>query len=149
MFGVKFCSSTSSSNWPPELAAGRLSAQLQSPSNVNRKLQHYLRDYAELARLGRATRARITQITKLLHLAPDIQEQILFLPNIQGLNERNLRSIVHRIVRVTYGMPFRYALPAVLSAELMMLAIILHNNAAITICSISVLSRPPRTKPRS
>ena len=55
------------------------------------------RDYAELARLGRVTRARITQIMKLLDLAPDIQEQILFLPNLKGLNERNLRPIVRRI----------------------------------------------------
>ena len=39
----------------------------------------------------------MTQIMKLLHLAPDIQEQILFLPHIEGLNERNLRSIVSRI----------------------------------------------------
>jgi hypothetical protein len=56
-----------------------------------------IRDYAELARLGRVTRARMTQITKLLHLAPDIQEQILFLPPMKGLNERNLRPIVRRI----------------------------------------------------
>ena len=56
-----------------------------------------IRDYAELARLGRVTRARMTQIMKLLHLAPDIQEQILFLPFIKGLNERNLRPIVSRI----------------------------------------------------
>jgi hypothetical protein len=55
------------------------------------------RDYAELARLGRVTRARMTQIMNLLNLAPDIQEQILFLPNWKGLNERNLRSIVRRI----------------------------------------------------
>ena len=55
-----------------------------------------IRDYAELARLGRVTRARMTQIMKLLDLAPDIQEQILFLPRIQGLNERNLRPIVSR-----------------------------------------------------
>jgi hypothetical protein len=55
------------------------------------------RDYAELARLGRVTRARMTQIMKLLDLAPDIQEQILFLPNVKGLNERNLRPIVNRI----------------------------------------------------
>jgi hypothetical protein len=54
-------------------------------------------DYAELARLGRVTRARMTQIMKLLHLAPDIQEQILFLPPIPGLNERNLRPITNRI----------------------------------------------------
>ena len=55
------------------------------------------RDYAELARLGRVTRARMTQIMKLLDLAPDIQEQILSLPNLKGLNERNLRPIVSRI----------------------------------------------------
>jgi hypothetical protein len=56
-----------------------------------------IRDYAELARLGRVTRARVTQIMKLLYLAPDIQEQILFLPPLKGLNERNLRSIVSKI----------------------------------------------------
>ena len=49
------------------------------------------RDYAELARLGRVTRARMTQIMKLLDLSPDIQEQILFLPNRKGLNERTSR----------------------------------------------------------
>lgn len=37
-------------------------------------------DYAELARLGHVTRARVTQIMNLLNLAPDIQEAILFLP---------------------------------------------------------------------
>ena len=41
-----------------------------------------VRDYAELARLGQVSRARITQIMSLLHLAPDLQEQILFLPRI-------------------------------------------------------------------
>jgi hypothetical protein len=56
-----------------------------------------IRDYAELARLGRVTRARITQIMRLRHLASDIQEQILFLPSITCLNERNLRGIVCRI----------------------------------------------------
>jgi hypothetical protein len=56
-----------------------------------------IRDYAELARLGRVTRARITQVMKLLDLAPDIQEQILFLPSTNGLNERNLRRIVSKL----------------------------------------------------
>jgi hypothetical protein len=56
-----------------------------------------VRDYAELARRGHVTRARMTQIMKLLHLAPDIQEQLLFLPPIKGLNERNIRRIVSRI----------------------------------------------------
>ena len=39
-------------------------------------------DYAELARLGHVTRARVTQIMNLLLLAPDIQEAILYLPRI-------------------------------------------------------------------
>jgi hypothetical protein len=56
-----------------------------------------IQDYAGLARRGRVTRARMTQIMKLLDLAPDIQEQILFLPFIKGLNERNLRPVVSRI----------------------------------------------------
>jgi hypothetical protein len=42
MFGVKFSSSTSSSNWPPELAASTVSPPNSCyPSNANRKLQHY------------------------------------------------------------------------------------------------------------
>lgn len=41
-------------------------------------------DYAELARLGHVSRARITQIMNLRLLAPDIQEQLLFLPRIPG-----------------------------------------------------------------
>lgn len=37
-------------------------------------------DQADLARLGHVSRARVTQIMNLLNLAPDIQEEILFLP---------------------------------------------------------------------
>src|SRR5207248_7199993 len=36
--------------------------------------------YAELARLGQVTPARVSQVMALLGLAPDIQEAILFLP---------------------------------------------------------------------
>ncbi len=43
-----------------------------------------MKDYAELARLGHVTRARVTQIMNLLNLAPDIQEAILFLPAVEG-----------------------------------------------------------------
>jgi hypothetical protein len=39
----------------------------------------------------------MTQIMQLLHLAPDIQEQLLFLAEAPGLNERNLRAIVRHI----------------------------------------------------
>jgi len=54
-------------------------------------------DYADLARLGQVSRARITQIMNLLLLAPDIQEEILFLPRtVKGrdpIRERDLRPI--------------------------------------------------------
>ena len=54
-------------------------------------------DYADLARLGLVTRARMTQIMNLLNLAPDIQEEILFLAErTQGretIAERNLRRL--------------------------------------------------------
>ena len=54
-------------------------------------------DQAELARLGYVSRARLTQIMNLLHLAPDIQEAILFLPMTErerdAIAERELRSV--------------------------------------------------------
>ena len=40
-------------------------------------------NYAELARLGHVTRARVTQIMNLIHLAPHIQEALLFLPRTE------------------------------------------------------------------
>ena len=40
-------------------------------------------DYAELARLSLVSRARVTQIMNLRLLAPDIQEAILFAPEIR------------------------------------------------------------------
>ena len=46
-----------------------------------------VKDYATLARLGNVTRARITQIMNLLHLAPDLQEALLFLPPYTGKRE--------------------------------------------------------------
>jgi hypothetical protein len=52
-------------------------------------------DYTDLARLGSVTRARMTQIMNLLNLAPNMQEQIIFLPErTEGqemVAERNLR----------------------------------------------------------
>jgi hypothetical protein len=39
--------------------------------------------YADLARLGHVTQARVSQIMNLLYLAPDIQEALLFLPRTQ------------------------------------------------------------------
>lgn len=54
-------------------------------------------DQADLARLGHVTRARVTQIMNLLNLAPDIQEELLFLPRtLQGrdpIREHMLRPV--------------------------------------------------------
>ena len=54
-------------------------------------------DQAELARLGHVTRARLTQIMNLLCLAPDIQEEILFVPVTEqgrdAMTEKQLRAI--------------------------------------------------------
>ena len=56
-----------------------------------------VKDYAELARLGQVTRARLTQIMNLLDLAPDIQEEILFLPTVaserKAIPERRVRKV--------------------------------------------------------
>ena len=41
-------------------------------------------DRAKLARPGHVSRTRLTQIVNLLNLAPDIQEEILFLPRVKS-----------------------------------------------------------------
>lgn len=54
-----------------------------------------VRDYADLARLGYVTRARLTQIMNLLLLAPEIQETLLHPEQVpSGIKERHLRRIV-------------------------------------------------------
>lgn len=53
-------------------------------------------DYAELSREQKITRARISQLTALLLLAPDIQEEILSLRCAVGqdrISERDLRRV--------------------------------------------------------
>ena len=52
------------------------------------------RDLAEVARRGHVTRARVTQIMNMLLLAPEIQEEILFLPpTAKGKDPITLRGI--------------------------------------------------------
>ena len=52
---------------------------------------------AELAEVGHVTRARLTQILNLVHLAPDLQEALLHLPPVirgrDPITERDLRPI--------------------------------------------------------
>ena len=56
---------------------------------------------SELARLAQVTQPRMTQIMNLLHLAPDIQEEILFTAPVQEgrdpVTERDLRWVVSEL----------------------------------------------------
>ena len=47
---------------------------------------------AEPARPGRVTRARLTQIMNVLNLAPDVQEEVLFLPPVATEARRGASS---------------------------------------------------------
>lgn len=58
-------------------------------------------DQAELAEIGHVTRARVTQIMNLLLLAPDIQEEILYLPRMKKgkdrVTEREIRPLIREL----------------------------------------------------
>jgi hypothetical protein len=76
-----------------------------------------VRDYADLARLGHVTRARVTQIMNLLNLAPDIQEELLFLPPVEAgrdaIKEWQIRPIAaHADWRTQRGLWNRLQTPA-------------------------------------
>jgi hypothetical protein len=80
------------------LAIPRMARLLALAIRLDRQIREQaIRDYAEVARRGRVTRARVTQIMKLLDLAPDIQEEILFLAPGAGVNERKLRPVADTI----------------------------------------------------
>jgi len=57
--------------------------------------------FQQLAELGRISQPRMTQIMSLLNLAPDIQEELLYLPEvIQGkahIHERLLRMLTREM----------------------------------------------------
>jgi len=55
-----------------------------------------IKSYAELARLGHVSRARVSQIVRLLSLAPTIQEALLFLPRAtSGRDPIHLRQLLY------------------------------------------------------
>jgi hypothetical protein len=58
-------------------------------------------DQSELALLAHVTQPRMTQILNLLHLAPDIQEELLFLPRLESgkppIHEKMLRPIAAEV----------------------------------------------------
>ncbi len=80
-----------------ELRAGPAPPRPATPGRVPRvarfmalaiRFNQFIRDgvienYSALARLGHVSPARISQVMNLLSLAPDIQEQILFLPRTE------------------------------------------------------------------
>jgi len=61
-----------------------------------------IEDQAEIARLGQVSRARVTQIMNLLHLAPDIQEAILLLPRTERGRDP-IREIMVRPIAAVLG----------------------------------------------
>ena len=105
--------------WPARQAAGRpkkTAAPAPAPPRIPRitrlmalaiKFQDMIdrgevKDYADLARLGFVTRARITQVMNLLNLAPQIQEALL-VPNGASsswspVSEHDLRAITRAVV---------------------------------------------------
>jgi hypothetical protein len=60
-----------------------------------------LNDLTEIARLTQVTQPRITQVMNLLHLAPDIQEELLHLPRVfrgdDPIHEKLLRPLCAEI----------------------------------------------------
>jgi hypothetical protein len=95
-------------NKPPDVAspASRAAGPVPRVARLMALALHYERlmaegaitTQAEIATLSHVTRARVTQVMNLLHLAPDIQEAILFWPATrvgrERLHERDIRHIV-------------------------------------------------------
>jgi DNA invertase Pin-like site-specific DNA recombinase len=64
--------------------------------------QGVVQNYADLARLGQVSRARVTQIMNLLNLAPEIQEEILSWggarPGNRSIRETSVRTLSAEII---------------------------------------------------
>jgi hypothetical protein len=96
------CQNAQSRGWrncpAPSVPAAPIEQFVVGDIRLNKLIKSgQIADQAELARLGQVTRARVTQIMNLLHLAPDIQEALLFLPLTTSgrdpIRERMLRPI--------------------------------------------------------
>lgn len=76
----------------------RIARQLALAHSLRRRLgRGEFADFADMARQLGFTRARVTQLMDLLLLAPEVQEEILFLelpPGAQPVSERGLREAV-------------------------------------------------------
>ena len=83
---------------PTRLYPARIARQLALAHALRRRLERgEFADFADMARQLGFTRARVTQLMDLLLLAPEVQEEILFLelpPGAQPMSERGLREAV-------------------------------------------------------
>jgi len=107
---VRTCASgrrrVSTTEPPAEVAPGRIprvSRLMALAIKFEQLLQSgEVRDQSELARLAHVTQPRMSQIMNLLHLAPDIQEELLFLPRVEKgkdpIHEKMLRPIAAEMV---------------------------------------------------
>ncbi len=86
---------------PPDVEPGRL-PRVTKLMALAIKFEELLKDgtvkdYADLARLGGVSRARITQIMNLRLLAPDIQEKLLFRERVHSAKDtlklRDLQAV--------------------------------------------------------
>lgn len=89
---------------PPKPGPARRPARVAVMLALGHRIQAALdsgeyKDQAAAARAFGVTRMRVTQFLNLTFLAPDIQEEILFMKAIAGrepLGERDLREVVRR-----------------------------------------------------
>jgi len=83
---------------PTRRYPARIARQLALAYALRRRLERgEFADFADMARQLGFTRARVTQLMDLLLLAPEVQEEILFLelpPGAQPVSERGLREAV-------------------------------------------------------
>jgi hypothetical protein len=83
----------------PTRRPARVAVTLALAHSIQRAIDRgEIRDQAEAARRLGLTRARLSQIAALTLLAPELQEEILFLESVGGvepLTERALRGVVH------------------------------------------------------
>ncbi|MBX3323185.1 MAG: hypothetical protein KF757_09370 [Phycisphaeraceae bacterium] len=84
---------------PPPGRVPRVARLMALAIKFDRMLQDgVVGSQTDLADLARVTQPRMTQIMNLLHLAPEIQEEILFQPPVtegrDPVTERDLRGIV-------------------------------------------------------
>ena len=88
---------------PPPPPPARVPARIARLVAVAHRVESLVRngevaDYADVAQAAGITRARVSQLINLLLLAPDIQEQLLFMVRpargCDAIGEQHVRSIV-------------------------------------------------------